>query len=157
MILEDLGDISDDVRKLRKDTGLAGMKVYQFAFDGDSKNLHLPHDYEKNSVAYLGTHDNDTFMSFLKDKKSRERICDYLHLPQDVPNEIITKMAIENLISTNSIVCILTMQDILCEGSECRINTPGTDKGNWEYRLRPDYKEDRYYEYLKQLIKNKNR
>lgn len=157
LILEDLGDISDDVRKLRKDTGLAGMKVYQFAFDGDSKNLHLPHDYEKNSVAYLGTHDNDTFMSFLKDKKSRERICDYLHLPQDVPNEIITKMAIENLISTNSIVCILTMQDILCEGSECRINTPGTDKGNWEYRLRPDYKEDRYYEYLKQLIKNKNR
>ena len=157
LILEDLGDISDEVRALRKQTELAGMKVMQFAFDGDSKNLHLPHDYEKNSVAYLGTHDNDTFMSFLKDKKMKDRFCEYLHLPKNTPNDIVTKMAIENLISTNSVVCVLTMQDILCEGSECRINTPGTDKGNWEYRLKPTYKEGRYYEYLKQLIKNKNR
>ncbi len=157
LILEDLGDISDDVRNLRKQTGLAGMKVMQFAFDGDTKNLHLPHDYEKNSVAYLGTHDNDTFMSFLKDTETKERICKYLHLPKTVSNQIVTRMAIENLVSTNSIVCVLTMQDILCEGGECRINTPGTDKGNWEYRLRPDYKENKYYEYLKQLLKNKNR
>lgn len=157
LILEDLGDISDEVRALRKQTGLAGMKVMQFAFDGDSKNLHLPHDYEKNSVAYLGTHDNDTFMSFLKDKEMKERFCEYLYLPKNTPNDIVTKMAIENLISTNSVVCVLTMQDILCEGSECRINTPGTDKGNWEYRLKPNYKEGKYYTYLKQLIKNKNR
>lgn len=157
LILEDLGDISDEVRALRKQTGLAGMKVMQFAFDGDSKNLHLPHDYEKNSVAYLGTHDNDTFMSFLDDKEMKDRFCEYLHLPKNTPNDIVTKMAIENLISTNSVVCVLTMQDILCEGKESRINTPGTDKGNWEYRLKPTYKEGRYYEYLKQLIKNKNR
>ena len=157
LILEDLGEISDEVRALRKQTGLAGMKVMQFAFDGDTKNLHLPHDYEKNSVAYLGTHDNDTFMGFLKDEDSKERICKYLHLPKNVSNEIVTRMAIENLVSTNSIVCILTMQDILCEGSESRINTPGTDKGNWEYRLKSNYKDSRYYEYLKQLLKNKNR
>lgn len=157
LILEDLGEISDDVRLLKKQTGLAGMKVMQFAFDGDSKNLHLPHDYEKNSVAYLGTHDNDTFMSFLEDSKMKERFCEYLHLPKSTPNDIVTKMAIENLISTNSVVCILTMQDILCEGKECRINTPGTDKGNWEYRLKPNYKDSKYYRYLKQLIKNKNR
>jgi 4-alpha-glucanotransferase len=133
------------------------MKVMQFAFDGDSKNLHLPHDYEKNSVAYLGTHDNDTFMSFLEDKEMKERFCEYLYLPKNTPNDIVTKMAIENLISTNSVVCVLTMQDILCEGKESRINTPGTDKGNWEYRLKPNYKEGKYYTYLKQLIKNKNR
>lgn len=157
LILEDLGDISDDVRDLKKKTGLAGMKVMQFAFDGDSKNTHLPHEYERNSVAYLGTHDNDTFMGFLKDKPSKYRVCDYLNLPHNVSNELVTRMAIEDLVSTNSNVCILTMQDILCEGSECRINTPGTCKGNWEYKLRPDYAETRYCSYLKQLIKNKNR
>ncbi len=157
LILEDLGDISDDVRNLRKRTGLAGMKVMQFAFDGDTKNLHLPHEYSKNTVAYLGTHDNNTFMGFLKNKDARARLCEYLHLPKNVSNEIITKMAIENLVSTDASVCVLTMQDILCEGSEARINTPGTAKGNWMYRLSPNYKSNKYYEYLKQLIKNKNR
>ena len=157
LILEDLGDISDEVRELRRQTGLAGMKVMQFAFDGDTKNLHLPHLYQANSVAYLGTHDNNTFIGYLKNKDIKARICNYLHLPQDVSNEIVTKMAIENLISTNANVCVLTMQDILCEGSECRINTPGTNKGNWAYRLNPNYKNNKYYAYLKQLIKNKNR
>lgn len=157
LILEDLGQISDEVRTLKKQTGLAGMKVMQFAFDGDTKNLHLPHDYEKNSVAYLGTHDNDTFMGFLKDKEVKSRICEYLHLPHNVSNEIVTKMAIENLISTSSDVCILTMQDILGESSAFRMNTPGTSKGNWLYKLKPNYKKRSYYRYLKELIKNKNR
>ena len=66
-------------------------------------------------------------------------------------------MAIENLLSTNSNVCILTMQDILCEGSKSRINTPGTSIGNWIYRLKTNYQDDQYNQYLKQLIKNKNR
>ncbi|MBQ8451683.1 MAG: 4-alpha-glucanotransferase [Clostridia bacterium] len=157
LILEDLGEISDDVRDLRKQTGLAGMKVMQFAFDGDRKNLHLPHEYDKNTVAYLGTHDNDTFVGFLKDKKSKARICKYLHLPETISNEVLTRMAIENLISTSSNVCVLTMQDILCEGSDCRINTPGTAKGNWLYKLQPNYRKNKYNIYLKELIKNKNR
>lgn len=157
LILEDLGDISDEVRELRKKTGLAGMKVLQFAFDGDSKNLHLPHDYEKNCVAYLGTHDNDTFMGALKNKEFKERICEYLNLPHGVSHKIITHMAIENLISTDANVCVLMMQDILCEGSSSRINTPGTSKGNWMYRLDPAYDKNKYADYIKQLIKNKNR
>ena len=157
LILEDLGEISYAVRALRRRTGLAGMKVMQFAFDGDTKNTHLPHDYEKNSVAYLGTHDNDTFVGFLKDNSQRSKFCEYFHLPPNTSNEIITRVAIENLLSTNSNVCILTMQDILCEGSEARINTPGIAKGNWIYKLRPNYKEEKYNIYLKELIKNKNR
>lgn len=157
LILEDLGEISYAVKALRRRTGLAGMKVMQFAFDGTSKNAHLPHDYEKNSVAYLGTHDNDTFMGFLKDGVQKLNFCNYFHLPKNVPNEIITKVAIDNLISTNSNVCILTMQDILCEGSEARINTPGTSEGNWVYKLRDGYKDEKINIYIKQLIKNKNR
>ncbi len=157
LILEDLGDISDAVRNLREQTKLAGMKVIQFAFDGDYKNTNLPHEYEKNTVAYLGTHDNDTFMGFLKDKEAKTRLCSYLHLPPETDNKIVTYMAIENLVSTNSDVCILTMQDLQCEDSDCRINSPGKAKGNWEYKLKKNYQSDKYYMYLKQLIKNKNR
>ncbi len=157
LILEDLGEISYAVRALRRRTGLAGMKVMQFAFDGTSRNAHLPHDYEKNSVAYLGTHDNDTFIGFLKDKIQKNHFCSYFHLPKNVSDEVVTKVAIDNLISTNSNVCILTMQDILCQGSECRINTPGVTKGNWLYKLRRGYEKEKINQYIKQLIRNKNR
>ena len=157
LILEDLGVIDNAVIMLRKKTGLAGMRVMQFGFDGDTKNTNLPHFYDKNSVAYLGTHDNDTFMGFLSDSETRQRICRYFHLLDDTPKEQITKVAVDNLLSTNSDVCILTMQDILFEGSEYRINTPGTSEGNWIYKLRSDYKDSNFNKYLKDLIKLKNR
>ena len=157
LILEDLGDISYAVKALRRRTGLAGMKVMQFAFDYNTKSTHMPHDYEKNSVAYLGTHDNDTFMGFLENIEKKNKFCEYFHISKDTPNDVITKIAIENLLSTNSNVCILQMQDILFEGSESRINTPGTCEGNWVYKLDPSYAEAEYNKYLKKLIKNKNR
>ena len=157
LILEDLGEFSYAARALRRRTGLAGMKVMQFAFDGNTKNTHLPHDYEKNSVAYLGTHDNDTFVGFLSNTEQREKFCEYFGIDKNSSKETITKIAIEGLLSTNSNVCILSMQDILFEGSEARINTPGTDKGNWIYKLNPKYQESDYNKYLKQLIKLKNR
>lgn len=157
LILEDLGEIDDKVIALRKTVGLPGMKVMQFAFDGDMLNTHLPHTYEKNTVAYLGTHDNDTFMGFLEDPFIKNRICNYLSLPQDTDNSIITKMAIENLISTAANVCILTMQDILGQGSSERINTPGTVTSNWEYKLDQNYSSSKVNEFIRELIKNKNR
>lgn len=157
LILEDLGEFSYAARALRRRTGLAGMKVLQFAFDGNTKNTHLPHDYEKNSVAYLGTHDNDTFVGFLSNSDQKEKFCDYFRISRNSSRETVTKLAIEDLLSTNSNVCILTMQDILFEGSEARINTPGTSKGNWIYKLDPNYEQSEYGKYLKQLIKLKNR
>ena len=109
------------------------------------------------SIFWKGTHDNDTFMGFLRDAESKARICNYLNLPKETEDETIVKMAIENLINTNADVCILTMQDLLCEGTEERINTPGTTSGNWEYKLRENYKDSKFYEYLRELIRNKNR
>ena len=157
LILEDLGEFSYAARALRRRTGLAGMKVMQFAFDGNTKNTHLPHTYEKNSVAYLGTHDNDTFVGFLSSPDQKEKFSEYFGVSKSTSSEVITKIAIEDLLSTNSNVCILTMQDIMFEGSESRINTPGTSTGNWVYKLNPNYKKLEYNKYLKQLIKLKNR
>ena len=96
-------------------------------------------------------------MGFLENIEKKNKFCDYFHIPRNVDNEIVTKLAIENLLSTNSNVCILTMQDLLLEGSDCRINTPGTSEGNWIYKLNPGYADLEYNKYLKQLIKLKNR
>ena len=60
LIAEDLGIITPDVRQLREDLHLPGMKVLQFAFDGNPDNPFLPHNYGPDSVVYTGTHDNDT-------------------------------------------------------------------------------------------------
>lgn len=157
LILEDLGEYSNEAKILRKKTGLAGMKVLQFGFSGDSNNLNLPHLYEYNSVAYLGTHDNNTFVGFLSDYEQKERICKYFGISKFASNETVTKLAIEELLSTNSKLVILTMQDILFQGSEKRINTPGTNNGNWLYKLDENYRDSEYNKYLKQLIKLKNR
>ena len=60
MIAEDLGLITPEVTELREAFGLPGMKILQFAFGGDASNPYLPHNHELQSVAYTGTHDNDT-------------------------------------------------------------------------------------------------
>ncbi|NLA77211.1 MAG: 4-alpha-glucanotransferase, partial [Clostridiales bacterium] len=65
IIAEDLGDITEDVVKLVRDSGFPGMRVFQFAFLGDAKTPHLPHNYENNCVAYSGTHDNNTLLGYL--------------------------------------------------------------------------------------------
>src|SRR6185295_13082354 len=60
IIAEDLGVITPEVEALRDAFGLPGMRILQFAFSGDARNHHLPHNYVSNCVAYTGTHDNDT-------------------------------------------------------------------------------------------------
>ena len=60
LVAEDLGIITPEVDALRTHFGLPGMKILQFAFGGDAGNPYLPHNHEYLSVAYTGTHDNDT-------------------------------------------------------------------------------------------------
>ena len=61
LIAEDLGIITPAVETLRAQAGLPGMKVLQFAFDGNNRNSFLPHTYsDPNYVVYTGTHDNNT-------------------------------------------------------------------------------------------------
>lgn len=66
VIAEDLGFLTDGVRRLLYDSGFPGMKVIQFAFDSREESDYLPHNYEKNCVVYTGTHDNDTLCGWYK-------------------------------------------------------------------------------------------
>ena len=73
IVAEDLGVIDDGVRDLLKATGYPGMKVFEFAFDGNPENEYLPSKYSENCVAYTGTHDNDTLRSFIESMEPPER------------------------------------------------------------------------------------
>ncbi len=64
IVAEDLGIITPDVEALRKGFRLPGMRVLQFGFGGDPKDLHLPHMHTRDSIVYTGTHDNDTTLGW---------------------------------------------------------------------------------------------
>lgn len=132
-IAEDLGLITDEVHELRHQFGLPGMKVLQFAFGGDAGNPYLPHHHEPDSVAYTGTHDNDTSLGWFQ--STPEHVRDHLsaYLPysaDDIPWSLI-----RTTLASVSRLAIIPMQDLLELGSEARLNMPSTLDGNWVWRL----------------------
>ncbi len=133
LIAEDLGDITPDVLQLRDEFGLPGMQVMQFAFDGDPDNLHQPANYRSQSVAYLGTHDNDTTLGWLLglDSETLRRACEQF----GVRPGLLPSAMRQALLRSRARLIVLTAQDILGLGSEARYNTPGSTAGNWCWQL----------------------
>ena len=157
LILEDLGYIDDKLKALKEKTALPGMKVFQFGFDGNPQNPHLPENYEKNSVAYVGTHDNNTFCGFLQDEKVKSDVKNYFHTECD-DEKNLTYLALEIVMASNSDVVILMPQDLLCQSENFRINTPGKVRAkNWKYKLPKKFFEENIKNYLLTSSKIHNR
>ena len=135
IIAEDLGIITPDVEHLRDTLGLPGMKVLQFAFN-DPTNPYLPHNHVPNSVVYTGTHDNDTTRGWWERATDDERtfVRRYLDRPVTDPSWNMIRTALSSV----SALAMLPVQDVLGLGSEHRMNVPGTEEGNWEWRLTSD-------------------
>ena len=140
VIAEDLGYVTDSVRDLVRDSGFPGMKVLEFAFDSrdsGSANDYLPHNYPVNSVAYTGTHDNETLAgwwgSISKDeqKLTREYLCDTY-----TPEAELNKPLISLIMRSAAKWCVIPMQDYLGLDNKCRMNTPSTVGTNWKWRIR---------------------
>ncbi len=133
LIAEDLGIITEEVDALRNEFNLPGMKILQFAFDGNANNLYLPHNHEKNSVVYTGTHDNDTTLGWFNSLNDYEkhRIYEYLGFSSVAMPAVLVGVALGSVAN----LVILPMQDILELGSEDRMNIPGTSEGNWSWRF----------------------
>ena len=134
LIAEDLGLIGEDVVRLLKESGLPGMKVMQFGIDDGPKSTHLPHNYVKNSVAYLGTHDNDTIIGW-QSKAGEEKkkfAYDYIGFGK---SEGFNISMIRALFASVSDIAVITLADLMGLDSSGRINTPGTDKNNWQWRI----------------------
>lgn len=134
LIAEDLGIITPEVDTLREELGLPGMRVLQFAFGGDDpENPHLPANYPALTVAYTGTHDNDTAVGWYRAAGAGER-AGLGALTERPPEEIHWAM-IEVVMRSPAGLVIVPLQDVLGLGSESRMNTPGTNEGNWDWRF----------------------
>lgn len=134
LVAEDLGFLTADVRKMLKESGFPGMNVLEFAFGGDNSS-YLPHNYVRNSVTYIGTHDNDTALGWYggADKSTRKNAKKYMALTK---KEGANWGMIRTAYASVSDLAIIQMQDFLGLGSEARMNTPSTiGGGNWAWRL----------------------
>ncbi len=134
IIAEDLGFLTDSVKKMLKDSGFPGMKVMEFAFAPGENSDYLPHNYIKNCVAYAGTHDNDTILGWMRTSGKREiDFCrDYLHI--GAKDNFVTEV-LRGLFRSAADTVIVQLQDWLELGSEARMNTPSVPFGNWTWRV----------------------
>ncbi|KIH77985.1 4-alpha-glucanotransferase [Geoalkalibacter ferrihydriticus] len=149
IIAEDLGLITAEVEALRDRFGFPGMKVLHFAFGDGPDNPYLPHNLERNSVVYTGTHDNNTTLGWWQElsKKDKDAVRAYLgHGAQDMPWDLnrTAMAAVSNL-------CILPMQDILGLGADGRMNLPGEGTGNWDWRYQEDQLTNSVVQRLKEM------
>ena len=132
LVAEDLGIITPAVDELRRRFGLPGMKVLQFAFDGSEDNPYLPAHHGELAVVYTGTHDNDTTVGWWDtlDEEARALVRKALLDPDEPMPWALVRLAL----SSTARLAVVPAQDLLGLGSDARMNTPGTDTGNWEWR-----------------------
>lgn len=130
LVAEDLGVITEEVDALRLQAGLPGMKVLQFAFDGDPRNTHLPESHGVESVVYTGTHDNDTTLGWW------EAADDHTHrrVRERAGEGAMPWALVELALSSTARLCVVPAQDLLGLGTDARMNTPGLRDGNWGWR-----------------------
>ena len=152
IIAEDLGFMTDSVKEMLKKSTFPGMRVFQFAFDKrdtGATNDYLPHNYIKNCVAYTGTHDNPTIVSWFFEITNEERkmvrdyLCDYF-----TPDSEINKPIIGAVQRSEAELCIIPLQDYLGEDSRARINKPSTTSGNWTWRMSEKDLNDEISEFI---------
>lgn len=147
IIAEDLGVITPDVDKLRDEFGFPGMRILQFAFSSDTKNIDLPHNYHRNLATYTGTHDNDTTVGWFnsvagegstrtaRQIKSERKFCmKYLNTNGNEIQWDFTRAVLASVANT----AIVPLQDLLGLGTEARMNLPNSTKGNWAWRFSPN-------------------
>lgn len=152
VIAEDLGFLTESVRKLVKKTGYPGMKILQFAFDSREESDYLPHNYVQNSVVYTGTHDNDTTLGWLDELKKRDKSFAKRYLGIRSSKNIQWEF-IRAALSSVSDTAIIPMQDYLGLGAEARINTPSTLGNNWKWRMTEGALDDELAEKIRQMTK----
>ncbi len=137
LIAEDLGSITSEVIEIREQFQLPGMKVLQFAFDRDDPaHPFLPHNYEQRTVAYTGTHDNNTSRGWFEweaDPAARKRVERYLG--RKVSSQQVAWEMVRLVMASPAALSVIPLQDLLGLGQEARMNFPGRKRGNWKWQL----------------------
>lgn len=147
VIAEDLGLVDDGVRSLLKRTGFPGMKVLLFAFDGNPNNDFLPKNITENSVCYTGTHDNDTVAGYVKSLATedfiifRSRVAAALEeenilVPLGESEGSFCDAFVQMALKSKSRIAVIPVQDLLGLDNGSRMNLPGSERGNWQFRMK---------------------
>ena len=153
IIAEDLGFITREVIELREKTGYPGMSIMQFAFDMKEDSNYLPHNCEKESVAYLGTHDNETIIGWMQNSSHVKEVKfarDYLRISK---REGYEWGFIRGLWASPAKLAIVQMQDLLGLDNSARMNIPSTVGDNWNWRMKDDAINEEIIGKLKKLTR----
>ena len=154
LVAEDLGFLTDDVRTMLKKTGYPGMNVLEFAFGDDmSDSQYLPHNYVRNSVVYIGTHDNQTAEGWYASLNSRTKkfVRKYIGAGK---KDSISAALMRTAYASTADLAVIQMQDILGLGDEARMNVPSTiGGGNWAWRMKGGECTDKLAKKLRKLAK----
>ena len=151
IIAENLGYIDAKAEQLLTDTAFPGMKILEFGFyDTEGKSIDAPHNCNKNSVAYNGTHDNEVVNGWYDNLTDEQKafVDAYTHRHEGEP---ITQTMLRTLFATVSDIAIATMQDILDKPAESRMNIPNTVGGNWQWRMLKEDLTDERKAFLKDI------
>jgi 4-alpha-glucanotransferase len=157
-IAEDLGMITPDVYALRDQFHLPGMRVLQFAFDGQAENPHLPENFVRNTVVYTGTHDNPPTRGWFEDLAAdqREKVWNYLRQRRVMSSDAAHAL-MEVAWSSKAELAIAPLQDLLNLGKEARMNVPGRSEDNWRWRCTQGMLSDEAFDWLSRLTKDADR
>jgi 4-alpha-glucanotransferase len=137
LVAEDLGLITPAVEALRVEMGMPGMRVIQFGFSDKGAHIHLPHRYTPSTVAYTGTHDNDTTLGWWERAGEVERAAAEAYVgPIPVRDGVASPVwpLIRATAASVAQLAIMPAQDLFELGSEARMNTPAVPAGNWSWR-----------------------
>ena len=154
-IAEDLGVITPDVVALRQQFSFPCMRVLQFAFSSAPTNEHLAHNFERQTLVYTGTHDNDTTVGWYTTRSPAEQhvVREYVGTDAHAIHLDLIRLALGSVAD----LAIIPMQDLLGLGNEARMNTPGKAGGNWAWRYRADMLMDWHRDWLGRLTHLYNR
>ena len=155
VIAEDLGGDTDGVRTLLSQTGFPPTRVLEFAFDGDLSNPHWIDNYDKNTVCYTGTHDNDTLRGWLNSVDGHAKTL-FTHLMGTTPENADVFSLIRVLMACKAETVIVPLQDYLNLDSAARFNIPGKPTGNWVWRVPQDALSQDLAKRIKDLSPKRN-
>ena len=157
-IAEDLGLITADVHALRDQFQVPGTRVLQFAFDGNSDNPYLPHNYPSNAVVYTGTHDNPQPVDGTKScHRISGRTCGITSTRRSVTAREVAWDLMRLAWSSPAALAIAPLQDLLNLGAEARMNVPGRAEGNWSWRCTEELLSAADFHWLRDLTRSSNR
>ncbi len=168
IIAEDLGVIDDGVIKLMEEVKYPGMKILEFAFDGNEDNEHKPSNFTENCVAYTGTHDNMPITQYILDLRPKEILDFVADMAKEASllgfsvntnsTEDMVWSIIEMAYRSKAFMAIIPMQDYLCQKGDSRMNLPSNVSGfNWSYRVKKELITDELAARIKKLVEISNR